>query len=283
MKIQLENIQKSEESSFHLMLTPRLNDFYFWHFHPEYELVYIENADGKRHVGEHIARYEGSDLVLIGPNIPHLNFDYGVKTDYTKIVLHLPQHFLQENLTATPELKDIAQLFEQSNRGIAFTGKTKENIGNRLKKLHLLPFFEQFLEVLSILNTLAQSDEKTFLHETPVKNQYNKKAQERLRLLYQYIDDHYQQKIEIPEIAAFCNMTEAAFCRHFKKITHLTFTYFLNHYRINQAKRLLLLDKTVSEVCYECGYESLSYFNRVFKKITSENPLAFRKKMMDKI
>lgn len=282
MKIQLEKIQTKSDSSFHLMLNPRLNDFFFWHFHPEYELVYIEGANGKRHVGEHISRYEGSDLVFIGSNIPHLNFDYGVKTSYQKIVLHIQPNFLGEVFTNTPELSAIQHFFEKSSHGIAISGKTKEIVGESLKKLHTLPSFEQFLEILRLLQVLANSTEIVLLHDSPVKNQYNKKMQERLKGLYKFIDENYQRKIEISEVAEFSQMTEAAFCRYFKKITRLTFTDFLNHYRINQAKRLLLLDKNITEVCYECGYESLSYFNRTFKKITNQNPLAFKKQFLDK-
>ena len=96
-------------------------------------------------------------------------------------------------------------------------------------------------------------------------------------MLYRFIDEHYQRKLEIAEVAALCHMTEAAFCRYFKTMTRLTFTDFLNHYRISQAKRLLLLDKNVSEACYACGFDSLSYFNRIFKKITHQNPLHFKK------
>lgn len=277
MDIQLEAIQANSNSSFHLMLNPRLNNFFFWHFHPEYELVFIEGASGTRHVGEHISRYEGSDLVFIGSNIPHLNFDYGIKTDYQKTVLHIHPDFLSGAFHKTPELSGIHRLFEQSAYGIAFDRATKTQAGESLQRLHLLPPFEQFLEVLRVLQLLANSPEKTLLHEAPVKNQYSKKAQERLKLLYRFIDEHFQRKIEIEEVAALCNMTEAAFCRYFKKMTRLTFTDFLNHYRISQAKRLLLLDKNVSEACYACGFESLSYFNRIFKKITHENPLSFKK------
>ncbi len=282
MKIQLEKIQTKNDSSFHLMLNPRLNDFFFWHFHPEYELVFIEGANGKRHVGEHISRYEGSDLVFIGSNIPHLNFDYGVKTSYQKIVLHIQPHFLNEAFTNTPELLAIQHFFEKSTYGIAIGGKTKEIVGERLKSLDTLSSFEQFLEILRLFQILANSTEITLLHDSPFKNQYNKKMQERLKQLYRFIDKNYQRKIEISEVAELSQMTEAAFCRYFKKITKLTFTDFLNHYRINQAKRLLLLDKNVTEVCYECGYESLSYFNRTFKKITNKNPLAFKKQFLDR-
>ena len=279
MKVQFEAIRPDAESSFHLMLNPRLNDFYFWHFHPEYELVYIEGADGQRHVGEHISRYEGSDLVFIGSNIPHLNFDYGVKTGYEKVVLHIRPDFLSEALGSTPELATIRHFFELSACGIAIGGDTKQQAGERMKTLHLLPPFEQFLEVLRILQFLANSAEISLLHDAPVKNRYNKKEQDRLQLLYRFIEEHYRRRIELAEVAAMCHLTEAAFCRYFKKITRLTFTEFLNHYRITQAKRLLLLDHNVSEACYACGFESLSYFNRTFRRVTQENPLAFKKRL----
>jgi AraC-like DNA-binding protein len=277
MKIQLESIKPDNDSSFHLMLNPRLNDFYFWHFHPAFELTYIAGASGTRHVGEHISQYEGSDLVFIGSNIPHLNFDYGIKTDYEKTVLHIQPDFLREALLNTPELAAIQQFFEKGKYGIAILDATKAKAGKMLQKLHLLSPFEQFLEVLRIFQLLANSTEIALLHDAPVKNQYNKKAQDRLKQLYHFIDAHYQRKIDVEEVAALCQMTKGAFCRYFKQITRLTFTDFLNHYRINQAKRLLLLDKNVSETCYECGFESLSYFNRIFKKITNMNPLAYKK------
>lgn len=147
-----------------------------------------------------------------------------------------------------------------------------------MKQLHTLDHFEQFIEVLQILNRIAQSKETNLLHPHPVKNNYNKKEQERLQVVYKYIDAHYHEKISLKDTAALCHLSEAAFSRYFKKITQLTFTHFLNHYRINQAKRLLVSDHNISEACYACGFESLSYFNRVFNKVTGENPMEFRKR-----
>ncbi len=279
MKIALEKISPSNvNSSFSWLINPKLNDFFYWHFHPEYELVFIEAPEGTRHVGEHISRFAESDLVLIGSNIPHLNFDYGIKIDYNKTVLHIQPHFLENAFENTPELKAIEKLLEQSKLSIAFGKEVKQEVGDLFKTAHELPYFEQFLVVLKILKTLGESSDYTLLHKDVPKNQYNKKEQERLKRLYQFIDEHYQQKIEIEEVAQLSNLSHAAFCRYFKKMTKLTFTEFLNHYRVNQAKRLLMLDKNVSETCFECGFESLSYFNRTFKKITSENPLAFKKR-----
>src|SRR5680860_565467 len=114
MKVQLETITDKVNRSFSMMFNPRLSDLFFWHFHPEYELVYIENADGTRHVGDHISTYEGSDLVLIGSNIPHLNFDYGVETDYRIVVVHLKKELVEANFYGTPELLLINSMFQKS-------------------------------------------------------------------------------------------------------------------------------------------------------------------------
>ena len=279
MKIQLEHIAPDTKSSFRLLHNPRLNDLFYWHFHPEYELVYIEGASGTRHVGDHISAYSESDLVLIGSNIPHLNFDYGIKTDYNKEVLHLSPNFKNRVFNEIAELKLILDLFERSQYGIAFGGETKVKIGQRLKALHVLDPFPQFLEVLHIFQILAASEEFELLHKEPYVNKYNEKQQKRLREVYSYVDRHYGEKISIAQVAALCHLENAAFCRYFKTATGNTFISFLNQYRISQAKRLLLSGKNIGESCYECGFESLSYFNRTFKKVTGENPSDFRKRM----
>ena len=277
MKIQLETIAPDTKSPFRLLHNPRLSNLFYWHFHPEYELVYIEGASATRHVGDHISTYKKGDLVFIGSNIPHLNFDFGVKTDYRKEVLHIKPFFKNMVIGEIPELAGILNLFEKSRYGMAFYGNTKVIIGNRLKELHTLSPFELFIEIVQILQILSASEEYDLLHDHPFVNRYNKKEQERLRRIYAFIDENYHRKINIDEIASICNLGKEAFCRYFKKATGNTFIGFLNQYRISQSKRLLLLGKNVGETCYECGFESLSYFNRTFKKVTHGNPSDFKK------
>jgi AraC-like DNA-binding protein len=278
MKIVFEDVKRDAGSSFRILVNPRLNDFFYWHFHPEYEITYIEGANGTRHVGEHIGQFEGSDLVFIGSNIPHLNFDFGIKTPYEKIVLQIKEDFLIHDLPKTPELTAIHALFEKARHAVCFHGSIKENIGPRLKRLPQLSHFEQFIEILSIFKALADTTEQSLLHPKPFENLYNRKEQQRIKQLYAFIEDNYQRNITVADAARLTNLTNAAFCRYFKKMTKLTFTEFLNQYRIDQAKKLLIKDKNVTETCYECGFESLSYFNRIFKKIVGENPMDFKKR-----
>lgn len=118
------------------------------------------------------------------------------------------------------------------------------------------------------------------MHKKPYRNKFSERDQERLRSIYTFVDKSYAQKIKLSEVAAISNMSKEAFCRYFKKTSNYTFVQFLNRYRINQSKRLLMSGKSVSEACYQTGFESLSYFNRTFKKITNENPRNFRKRYL---
>ena len=278
MKIVFEDIKRLAGSSFRILVNPKLNNFYYWHFHPEFELTFIVAPNGTRRVGDHIGDFEGSDLVFIGSNIPHLNFDYGIKTEYEKVVLQIKKDFFKNDFITTPELAFINQLFENSKKVVCFHGAVKDEIGKRLQKIHLLSHFEQFIEVLSIFQILATANEKTLLHDKPFENLYNNKEQVRLKVVYKFIEENYQRAVSIEEISRLTHLSKAAFCRYFKKMTRLTFTEFLNQYRIEQAKILLKTDKNATETCFECGFESLSYFNRIFKKVVGENPIQFKKR-----
>lgn len=276
MKIQLEQINPGDSSSFNLLVNPRLSNLFYWHFHPELELVYIEADRGPCHVGEFISRYEGSDMAFIGSNIPHLNFDYGVKSDYLHLVLQIKSDFLNHSLPETPELSNIAALFERSKYGIRFGAEAKSKVSELIKGLEKKEAFGRFLDVLRILQFLAETTDFEYLHNKPVENQYHKRERERLKRVYAYIDENYMNTIELEHVAEMCHLSKAAFCRYFRKMTKLTFTEFLNHYRISQAQRLLMTDRNVTEACLESGFMSLSYFNRIFRKTTGENPSAFK-------
>ncbi len=276
MKIQKEIVLPDPGQSFRLF-TPSLRHSFYWHYHPEYELVYVEATNGIRHVGQHISSFMDSDLVLMGSNIPHLNFDYGLQTEYKQIVVQLKENFLEGALKETPEFETIKALFEKAYLGLSFSGKTKATVAEKLRKMKGIPHFDQLLCLLQIFQILATSKEVVELNEqdTSIKLFLNDKI--RMGSIYKYIHANYNETPDVNKVASSVHLSTAAFCRYFKKQTKMTFTDFVNQYRITQAKTLLLQDKTVSEVCYEVGFNSLSYFNKLFKKITNQNPSYFKK------
>ncbi len=278
MKIQLETIDEESKSPFRLLHSPRLADLFFWHFHPEFELVYIEGVNGTRHVGNHISNYTKNDLVLIGSNIPHLNFDYGISTSsYVHEVLHIKPEIVNHSISIYPELNSIKKLLQIAQYGIAFHGETKENVCRAMKQWHLMEGFDYFNSILNVLNILSKSSEFELLHNSPYINRFKKKNQKRLRKIHAFLEKRYQTKISLDEIAAECSLGKEAFCRYFKKETGSTFVTFLNQYRISQAKRMLLSGHSVGDACFACGFESMSYFNRTFKAISKESPSSFKK------
>ena len=277
LKIQKEIVVPDPGQSFKLF-RPSLKNYFYWHYHPEYELVYVEAISGIRHVGQHISSFMESDLILIGPNVPHLNFDYGIKTEYRQIVLQLKENFLGNAFIETPEFSIINKLFERASLGLSFSGETKRIVSERLGRMQNQPPFNQLLDLLEVFQVLAASKEVTQLNEqdTSVKLFLDDKI--RMGSVYNYIHANYDNNPDVNTVAASVYLSTPAFCRYFKKQTNMTFTDFVNQYRITQAKTLLLKDVSVSEACYEVGFESLSYFNKLFKRLTGENPSVFKRR-----
>lgn len=259
------------------LFTPQLRHYFFWHYHPEFELVYVEAQTGIRHVGQHISSFMGSDLILIGPNVPHLNFDYGIKTDYKQTVVQLKTGFLGTAFGETPELTAIQQLFRRAYLGLSFHGDIKIVIAEKLRAMQQRAHFEQLISLLEILQLLAQTSDVLPLNDEDTSVKFLLHDKVRMGTVYKYIQEHYDRTPYVGEIAGLVHLGKASFCRYFKKQTKMTFTDFVNQYRVAQAKTFLLQDSSVSAVCYQVGFESLSYFNKLFKTSTGMNPSVFKR------
>lgn len=278
-EIQLEKISFEPGSSFRLF-SPRLRNTFLWHYHPEFELVYVEADAGIRHVGTHISTYTHSDLVFIGGNLPHLNFDYRLRSDYHQIVIQLRTDFLGHAVSMVPEFSSIHRLFERAAYGIAFDGDIKALVAERLKQLAGKGKLEQLLHLIGTFDLLAQSQEQKILNENLDSQRFILKDKLRMGAIYEYIDAEYWRKPDVNEVARKVNLTTPAFCRYFKRQANMTFTEFVNNYRIERAKNLLMQHNNVSETCYAVGFESLSYFNKVFREMTGVNPSEFKKRIV---
>ncbi len=282
MKIQKEIIEFEEGKSFKLF-SPSLKNCFFWHYHPEIELVYVEASNGIRHVGKDISDFKDSDLLLIGSNVPHLNFDYKIQTECKQWVLQMRENFLHDFIFSVPELEKIKTLLDRSYLGLSFSGETKHTVVEKLHRMKNENSFGSFMTLIEILQILAQSDEVKELNteDTRIKWFLNDKI--RMGTIYDYIHENYDKAPNVNVIAENVNLSTPAFCRYFKKQTNMTFTDFVNNYRINQAKLLLLQNAGITEVCFQVGFESLSYFNKLFKKYIGETPSSFKKKHLSKI
>ena len=279
MKIEFELIQEDEGSSFRLLHQQIPAEMYSWqyHYHPECELVCVLAGNGTRQVGNHAGTYENGDLVLMGPDLPHSGFGLNTRGMIEQVVVQFKKEVFGPSLLLRPEMKLIEQLLERSRYGISFGEATKEKVTKKMVKLLKLPPFERFMELVSIMQLLAVSEEYTLLNSQAALPTNIRKVHVRLQNIFNYVEQNFQEEINIKKVAAIAHLTVPAFCNYFKKIMNITFTDFINQYRIEQACILLLQEKSIGEVCFECGFNNVPYFNKVFKNIVKKTPSAFKK------
>jgi len=277
MKTEYENITPDRGSSFKVLHWHSHEDRFFWHQHPEYEIVYIHKGSGKRHIGQHLSHFEEGELMFIGPNVPHLNFGYGADYEHEEIVVQLRDTFLGDSFLQSPELQDIKRLFELSKQGINFFGKTRTEVANLMLLLPQLSHFERLIQLLLILQKLATSKEYNLLKINGLSYEHSHREEARIRQIYNYVEQNYQHEIDLQTVADLTNLTVPSFCRYFKKITQMTFTDFVNEYRIKQACKMFTQNHSVTDVCYSNGFNNLSHFTKTFKAVTGKTPREFKK------
>lgn len=249
-----------------------------WHFHPEVELIFVRGGTGKRHIGRHLSYFNDGDLVLMGDYLPHYGFTDRLTGNSSETVVQFKQDFLGKEFFSIPEMNGVRQLLELSKKGLAFHGKTKEQVGAKIEQLAFSDQFGRLLGLISILQDLSMSNEYSVLNADGVAMAVDTKDNDRMNEIYSYIRANFKEHISLDEIADEVNMTVPAFCRYFKKISRKTFTKFVNEYRVVHASKLLAeTSLQITEVSFESGFNNFSHFNKSFKEFTGKSPSAYRK------
>lgn len=259
-----------------------------WHFHPEFQISYIMEGEGTRFVGDNVQIFKEGDLVLTGPNLPHLwrSDDAYFEKDSTLVtrglVIYFDHDLLGKSLLHREEFYIIRKLVENSLRGIEFYGEVREQIRRLLLEMADEKGFRRIIKLLEILEMLANTKDFALLTSPSYVNSFKGNDSEKMSLVYDYVMTNFKTKITLEEVAEMLNMTTTSFCRYFKPRANKTFTRFVNEIRIGHARKLLLEDNfNISQISYECGFNALSNFNRQFKAITDLSPLEYRKLFLD--
>ena len=249
----------------------------FWHFHPEIELHYVNQGHGKRHVGSHISYFNNSQLLLIGANIPHKGFTDGITNNGKETIVQFKREFLGNSFFDIPEMKDINNLFERANKGLLFNPTIKKELGPKIEDLANYDGYHKVIKFLDILHALSVTDEYRVLNPEGFNFEVEPQDTAKMDIIYKHVNNNFKRLIPLDEIADAVSMTVPAFCRSFKKITGKTFTKLVNEYRIVHATKLLQeSDMSITDICYECGFNSFSHFNKVFKETTGESASKYR-------
>jgi AraC-like DNA-binding protein len=249
------------------------------HYHDEIELNLVMNANGARRiVGDHIDTIGDLDLVLVGPNLCHAWFNHQCTSEEIKeVTVQWHKDLFEEKLLRRNQLSFIRNMMDRSQKGILFSRETTESLAPRILSLNKRNGFDSVLELLSILNELSTSRNMRTLADASFTNQHFTYNSRRIEKAFEYMNSNYDKPITLGEVARLVSMTEVSFSRFIKKRTGNTFIDSLNEIRLGHASRMLIdTTHSISEISYQCGFNNISNFNRIFKKKKSCTPKQFR-------
>jgi AraC-like DNA-binding protein len=277
-KIHREITPISNQDSF--LVFERVKDVFDYpvHFHPEYELNFVDNGKGlRRIVGDSIEEVAGLELVLVGPNLFHgWEQHQCTQKRMHEITIQFHNDLFDNTFLNRKIMKPIKDMFERSSHGIIFSESDIQAILPRILRVSKLEGIDYFLELFSILYDLANSRNQRLLSTTTIYMESFENS-DKLKLLYDFVQENYANKITLDEVSELMNMSSVSFNRFIKKRTGKTFVEYVNDVRIGYASRWLIeKDLSISEIAFLCGFNSIANFNRVFKKNKGCTPTKYR-------
>jgi len=254
-----------------------------WHFHSEYELILAMETHGYRIVGDTVTSLGAGDLVLLGPNLPHVYqhddpaTGVGVKAHCILVQFEAKTW---ESLLQLPALTGIRGVMERAKLGLQFGGRPRARVATMLAEMIGLSGVRRIAAFWEILDTLAHCRNAKPIASpgfAPVLEHY---GEERVNRVWEYINQRLDGTVNVPEVARLVHMSEGAFSRFFRAHIGKSFPSLVNELRIGRACRLLTeTERSVTEIALACGYRNLSNFNRQFYRLKKTTPRAFRRRI----
>jgi AraC-like DNA-binding protein len=270
----------SDKDCFYMMDRDRVKFTYPLHRHDEMELNFVENCDGARRiVGDSIELLGKYDLVLVGSGLEHTWDQYDCQSQSIhEITIQFPVDMLGDQFLQKNQLSSLRTMFENAKRGIAFELPAIMELYSKITHItQAQPGFYRILGLLEILYELSLQQNYHLLASKSFTNVKNAPESKRVREVEEYIDKHYREEIRLNTLAKIADMTPAAFSRFFRLRTGKTVSDYTIDTRLGHAARLLVDSPTsIADICYLCGFNNISNFNRIFKRKKGCSPSAFR-------
>ena len=259
-----------------------------WHYHPELELHYNIKGEGVRFIGDNISNFAADEMVLLGENLPHTwrckeeYFQNNPALNVEAMVIHFLPDCLGKHLLTLPEAYLLPKLFEKAKSGMIIYGQTKIELAKLMEKSLHANNLERIIILLTILKTLAETDEYHLITSKNTFYQSNESETLRINKICTYTLTNYKKDITLEEVASLSNLSITSFCRYFKLMTKKTYYDFLIEIRVSHACRFLIENKLPTEmICFNCGFNNVSNFYRHFKKVTGLTPLDYKRKYLN--
>lgn len=282
-----EIVNSADNTSF--VLTHYVNPYFEapYHFHPEYELILIEEGEGVSYVGDSERSMGPGDFMLIGPNLPHLwlsddrYYMPGCKERSHSIYAQFGPCLFPENLSGIPELSNIDALLRASARGLLFTGGNLDSLAQEFRDAAACHGYRRWCSLMTLLHHLGTNARYCYLTSGDydvTANSWEDKIVERIN---QYIAVNYCQDVTLDELSALVHMNKSSLCRYYKRVTGMRIFDYLAQTRVDFSLKLLRSTSySITQIALECGYNSPSHFYHQFRAITGYSPSEYVGKVL---
>ena len=280
MEPDLELVQVRDDQSFKIWSHGYPYRTVRWHFHPEYELHYVTATEGDRYVGDHIGPFRAGDLVLVGPNLPHnwiSDIPEGESVDERCLILQFTDGFIAGCMATFPELRFLQPLLKDSFRGVRFAPSLSERAGPLMRALLTASGASRIAIFIQILDLIGNAEAPVPLASIGFQPDPSAYLSSTMNLVLQHIGRNFMRGLSEIDLARLSRQSVSAFSRSFRRHTGLTFVQYVNSLRIELAcQHLSQADLTITEICYEVGFNNVSNFNRQFLALKGMPPSKFR-------
>ena len=250
-----------------------------YHFHPEIELLLMESSRGTRYVADSVEAYQPGDLVLIGANVPHVFVRSAETGPAASIVVQFRADFMGERFLEKPEMRELQELLTNANHGLHFSAPTVRWVAPRMRKMITLQGARRVALLLDLLGRLAHAPSRP-LATSAFKQKIRQEDFARLDRVLAYAESHYHEEVAMEDVAKIASLSPTSFSRWFSRATGKPFVQFLTDIRMAHAYHALTeTGKSVTEIAFDCGFNSVSHFIHRFHAIRGVSPREFRRRL----
>jgi AraC-like DNA-binding protein len=265
---------------------PSFAEDHTWHYHPEFELIWVVRSQGTRFIGDSIEPYRAGDLVLIGPNLPHCWHDecHEDGGGSEAAVIQFRPEIFGHDLLDLPEFEAIKRLFRASKCGLHIEGEAARNVQSRIRALFEKTGIARLVCLLEILGSLADAQGRSrrlASVDYHITNDITEANRKRIEMVHRYVRQNLAGEINQAEASRLVGLTPPAFSRFFRRATGQTFVGFVNILRINEVCRTISEgNECITNIAMNCGYNNIANFNRQFLALKGMNPSQYRERRL---
>jgi AraC-like DNA-binding protein len=280
-KVFTEITRLSERDCFYIVERHKTEFTYPLHQHAEFELNFIEHGKGvRRIVGDSVEEIGDYELVLLGgEELEHVWEQGRCKSkDIREITIQFSEDIFGDGLLSKNQFASIKRMLERAGHGLSFSLNSIMKVYSTLDTIASEPErFVQFLKTLYILYELSVAEDARVLASGAFSHSEKPSESGRIQKVKQYVVEHYPEQLKLSDLAELVGMSPVSFSRFFHQRTGRTLSEYIVDIRLGFAARMLVDSaKNISEICYECGFNNLSNFNRIFKARRNCTPREFR-------